>query len=617
MPAQAATYRSPAAEARRGRTLCRAQSLTEVDQWPGNTTFYLSPLSYSYDKIQGPNLTAPFRLVMLHMALEITTCVGVAMPGAVQKTVPQWPPPPPLSPQICTSADEGQTLRGCFHISHGSLSTQCVPHDATSSALQSLIEGGLNAEPVDGPGPLPFPRAGGAGGGDGDGGGEESSPWAPGTGRVNVTTDGFVDDVGGRCWNVTFSSAVGAVGPLTVSSSSSTSTSTADDNSSSSSSSSRGGNRLTGLGAAVSVETLQAGNTISGSFSIRFTGGVDDAAEQEAEGTTAATHETSQLPATASASAVSEALLELPGVAFARTTRSVPAGAVSAAGCSDGLCRVGPTPGGGLEWIVELGTRVGNAEPSSPTVAVATWAEDGGTAVEGVFGWPEVDGGQLEGEGAAVSLRKGWAGAAEQLAASFNASQPFSIALGGAGASHGKLFSLRLLALIYLTLISSARSVTVLMPHSLVSFVSLSKPFGSRNATENDTGLDAIYVSLHSSLSKNTSRKHLGVRYDDVHRLGFVQTSGVSPRFQRLRLSQPPPSRLFSPFQARPSKRINIDCPESLSQATSVVSSSYQALLSRVHSSGTNSHHVKFFKLHPCAQTQTYPPKRWNRRIRR
>lgn len=302
-----------------------------------------------------------------------------------------------------------------------------MPHDTTPSALQSLIEGGLNAEPVDGPGPLPLPRAL-AGRGDG-----EPSPWVPGVGRVNVTTDGFVDDVGGRCWNVTFSSAVGAVGPLTVSapSSSSTSESTADGGG-------RNGNRLTGIGAAVSVETLQVGNTISGSFSIKFTGDGDHAAGQEGE--EAPAHETAQLPATASATAVSEALLELPGVAFARTTRSVPAEAVAVTGCSDGLCRVGPTPGGGLEWIVELGTRVGNAERSSPTVAVGTWAEEGGAGGEGVFGWPEVNGGELEGEGAVVSLRKGWAGAAEQLAASFNASQPFSIALGGAGASHGKPF---------------------------------------------------------------------------------------------------------------------------------------------------------------------------------
>lgn len=302
-----------------------------------------------------------------------------------------------------------------------------MPHDAASSVLQSLIEGGLNAEAVNGPGPLPFPRTGADG---------ESSPWVPGVGRVNVTTDGFVDDVGGRCWNVTFSSAVGAVGPLTVSAPSSSSTTSTSTSISTADGSSRNGNRLTGLGAAVSVETLQAGNTISGSFSIKFTGDGDHAAEQEGEG---ATHETVQLPATASAAAVSEALLELPGVSFARTARSVPAEAVTAAGCSDGLCRVGPTAGGGLEWIVELGTTVGNAEPSSPMVAVQTWAEEGGTGGEGVFGWPEVDGGELEGEGAAVSLQKGWAGAAEQLAASFNASQPFSIALGGAGASHGKL----------------------------------------------------------------------------------------------------------------------------------------------------------------------------------
>lgn len=294
-----------------------------------------------------------------------------------------------------------------------------------------MIETGLNAEPVDGPGPFPFPRATTGGGGGSEEAGEDVEPWVPGVGRVNVTTDGHVDDAGGRCWNVTFSSAVGAVGPMKISASASASASSSTSVDGDSNGNGGGSSRLTGLGAAASVETLQAGNTISGSFSIKFRGG----------GEGEETHETAQLSATASAAAVSEALLELPGVSFARTARSTPSEAV-ADGCSDGLCRVGPTPGGGLEWVVELGTRVGNTEPSSPTLAVWGWSEEDGEDVEaeGVFDWPEVEGGNLEGEGAAVAVRKGWGGAAGQLAASFNASQPFSVALGGVGASHGTYY---------------------------------------------------------------------------------------------------------------------------------------------------------------------------------
>ncbi|CAN0552433.1 unnamed protein product, partial [Ectocarpus sp. 12 AP-2014] len=49
--------------------------------------------------------------------------------------------------RICTSADEGQTLRGCFHVSHGNFSTECIPHDAPPSTVQDMIKAGLNAEP--------------------------------------------------------------------------------------------------------------------------------------------------------------------------------------------------------------------------------------------------------------------------------------------------------------------------------------------------------------------------------------------------------------------------------------------------------------------------------------
>ena len=308
--------------------------------------------------------------------------------------------------QICTSADEGQTLGGCFHVSHGNLTTECVPNDAEPSTLEAMIEDGLNTEPVNRPGPLPYPRSGG-------GKSSEAEPWVPGVGRVNVTTDGYIDDVGGRCWNVTFSSAVSTVGPMTVSTAPSASTTSLTIVQSG-----RGyGNKLSGLGAEVTIDTLQAGNAISGNFSLAFGGA-----------------ETARLSAMASAGDVQEALLELPTVAFARASRTDPASSCS----GDGLCSVGQTPGGGFEWVVELGTRVGNAEPSSPTVAVGGWTGGIEEVEEGAFEWPEVAS-YLEGDGATVSVTQGWAGSADQLSASFNATQPFSIALGGAGASHGEL----------------------------------------------------------------------------------------------------------------------------------------------------------------------------------
>lgn len=313
--------------------------------------------------------------------------------------------------QICTTADEGQSLGGCFHLSYRDLSTECVPHNATSLTLQDLIEDGLNTEPVDGPGPLSFPRAG-----------ADGWSWFPGVGRVNVTAGGSVDDSGGRCWDISFSSAVGAIGPLNVSTPKASPTIVSKSSSTVASlmSSTSDGNRLLGNGANISVETLQAGNAISGDFSLKFHG-----------------QETERLAATnVSGEVITAALLKLEGVLFARTSRTNPT-----ASCSDSSCNAHATSGGGMEWTVELGTRVGNAEPRWPAAAVnPSWGDHGEEVdEEGGFNWPEaVD--YLEGTGAAVEVNVGWARSAHQLSASFNVSQPFTIALGGAGASHGNLF---------------------------------------------------------------------------------------------------------------------------------------------------------------------------------
>lgn len=317
---------------------------------------------------------------------------------------------------MCTTADEGKSLEGCFHITYSNLSTECIPYDAPSHALQAFMEAGLNAEPLTDPGPLPYSRSleqqqtdttsdTESGLSNEESTGRASGDWVSGVGRVNVTTDGFVDDQGGRCWNVTFSSAVGAVEPLSTASRSS----------------------LSGIGASVSVETLQAGNSMSGNFSLKLFGGEN----------------TVDIAFDASADEVSAALMAVSGVASVRTARTNPT-----TSCADGLCRerdgntfAGRTPGGGLEWTIELATRIGNTEPSSPTVGVDSATEGAGVAVveeEGIFDWPQADGDNLRGEGAAVEVRQGWLGSSDQLSARFNASRPFSVALGGAGASHGE-----------------------------------------------------------------------------------------------------------------------------------------------------------------------------------
>lgn len=288
-----------------------------------------------------------------------------------------------------------------------------MPHDASPSSLQDIIEEGLNTEPLDRPRMLPSARSSGSMI-DGKGGEKLEISWAAGVGRVNVTTDGLVDDEGGRCWSLTFSSAVGAVGPLTVSTASASASTT-------SARQRHEGNKLSGLGAAATVKTLRAGNTISGNFSLRFAG-----------------EETTALVPSASAEAISEALMELPEVEFARATRVLPIA------CHGNLrCNSGQTPGGGLEWVVEMGTRLGNAEPESPTVAVGRLDEGIWDIEEGEYDWPEAVS-YFEGSGAGARISKGWARSRDRTFVGFIVSRPFSIALGGTGASHGEHLFLRL-----------------------------------------------------------------------------------------------------------------------------------------------------------------------------
>ncbi|CAM9230395.1 unnamed protein product, partial [Choristocarpus tenellus] len=306
--------------------------------------------------------------------------------------------------EVCTSCSEGKTLGGCFHLTHSGRTTPCIPYDTSPAELEVYIESSLNSEPVDGPGPYPFPR-------------EQHSRvghssverveqyWTPGVGRVNVTSNGEVDDQLGRCWNVTFVTATGNVPEAMVP------ISTTHQNIQSSSFANISHQLLTGINASVSVDTLVDGNTLGGTFLLGFRGGW-----------------TAGIGVDATVAEVQNSLLALPGVISARVYRSDPGLPVNR--CSDGLCREGgPSPGGGRVWTVELGTREGNTEPSSPTASEAL--------DEGEWEWPEVVGRFLTGTGAQVELERGFGASSDLLLANFNVTQPFSIALGGTGASHG------------------------------------------------------------------------------------------------------------------------------------------------------------------------------------
>ena len=152
----------------------------------------------------------------------------------------------------------------------------------------------------------------------------------PRLGLVKVTRSHRLDD-GQYTWTVHFSTAIGDVPQLVVSS------------------------QLTGIEARIFVKTVVEGNSIQGSFALTFMNAT-----------------TRSLPHDASAKDMALALEnDIPKVLTAHVTRTDPTAAFRGrwhmGRCEHGLCDHGSGPAGGLVWTLTITTLEGNVSPTSPS----------------------------------------------------------------------------------------------------------------------------------------------------------------------------------------------------------------------------------------------------------
>ncbi|CAM9722307.1 unnamed protein product [Chrysoparadoxa australica] len=210
--------------------------------------------------------------------------------------------------RVCTSADAGQTITGCFTLALLGFETTCISHESTAREVQTALETGFN---VYQPGPTSGCSRGFQRGG----------PFSRGAGAVQVKQHGVSSDEGGRCWDVIFHSSMGDLAAMETKSS------------------------LIGGGARVTTETIVDGNSLGGKFTIGFDG-----------------ETSSPLDFDASGEAVEEALLVLPGPSLHKQTLSHPIPSTHASPA---------VPHGRSTWTILLGTHVGNETPTSPSSVTA------------------------------------------------------------------------------------------------------------------------------------------------------------------------------------------------------------------------------------------------------
>ena len=209
-----------------------------------------------------------------------------------------------------------------------------------------------------------------------------------GVGEVTVQREA-IGTSGGNVWTVTYISAVGTQGNLTAT------------------------NLLGGEGANVAIQTQSKGNTIGGHFSLSFLGDT-----------------TRPIPHDVSSEDLQLILLnDISSLENTSVLRSDPTNK-----CDAGLCANGPSRSGGYVWTLSLTTQVGNVSPFSPTsqefdvegeVAEMTAINNLTGCAEETKSCPEVI--VTDGHG------KSHIEAMKNIAVS----QPFSLAYGGSGASHG------------------------------------------------------------------------------------------------------------------------------------------------------------------------------------
>ena len=170
-------------------------------------------------------------------------------------------------------------------------------------------------------------------------------------------------------------------------------------------------NLLVSKGADISLDTIKHGNTIGGTFALRFLGNV----------TRSISHDVS-------AAELEEILLDdIDSLSTVNVIRTDPTD-----NCNDGFCRNGPGRSGGYTWTLTLTTQNGNISPFSPTSNDYDY--------EGEIG--ELDAlnyltGCVDSDCPVIHIERGHAKSHNHKMRSIKAEKPFSLAYGGAGGGYG------------------------------------------------------------------------------------------------------------------------------------------------------------------------------------
>eukprot|EP00986_Skeletonema_menzelii_P018335 scaffold26628_cov149-Skeletonema_menzelii.AAC.2 len=273
---------------------------------------------------------------------------------------------------LTSSADAGQTLGGGFRLHFNNYTTSLLSHDISALELKRRMEDSLN--PTKKNRLDRFDRL------------ESRS----GIGAVEVTRDRFGSS-GGYQWNITFQSAVGNVGK--------------------DSSQLKVTNLLVSNGADISLETIRQGNTIGGTFALRFLGNV----------TRSINHDVS-------AAELKEILLDdIDSLSTVNIIRSDPTD-----NCNDGFCKNGPQRSGGYTWTLTLTTQAGNVSPFSPSSNDYNFEGQ----IEELNALNYLTG-CVNSDCPVINIQSGHAKSHNHKMRSIKAEKPFSLAYGGAGGGYG------------------------------------------------------------------------------------------------------------------------------------------------------------------------------------
>ena len=321
--------------------------------------------------------------------------------------------------RVTLLGEAGENLGGFWRLTYRQFRSRSLPPDASADAVQKACEEDLNRAHSQ-------HRSTGLD--------TRVNNHAPGVGRCVVTTRSGTNGDGEARWTLSFTSQIGAMDLLGIE------------------------DHLTGLGARIQIERLQGGNSMGGTFALKFRGTM-----------------TRQLAYDATALQMARCLVEdLPHVVAASATRSD--GDRIHGECDDGLCEDGPRPGGGLEWTLTLITLDDVTTPRAPVgygwKGAPRLPEDGGVSDGTPSAAPTYDtqsptnmrptprptGEWLEpaapcpnltvanvsltGTGSSIIARKGHFLSHRPLLAALNRTAygceaSFTLAFGGGGAAHG------------------------------------------------------------------------------------------------------------------------------------------------------------------------------------